>query len=321
MSTLYDDLEVSSKASFGTIRAAYKALIQRYHPDKNPSNREAALRTQRLNNAYEILSDADKRAAYDAQLGAEDRLNRERDEERRRTASESAARAAVAEAELRREMETRRAESAAMTAAESEQERRRNSRDEEDRQAAHARAAIAARKLQTARAKQPKPTQVPPSPPPRPAASAPRSASPKPAAKPLGFLHGLARLVVWGFAFWIGLTVLFAYTEGRWTTGATHQTPTSAAAVTPSPPSPLTVPEELEAFDSCAQHLRRNDYDSFDTCYDHTAQMILSQTSRRAPTAAEQRRAANVAAKCAGYATNDRAQYQALAACYRRALR
>ncbi len=83
MSTLYDELEVSPKASLGTIKAAYKALIQRYHPDKNPGNREAVLRTQRLNGAYEVLSDTDKRAAYDAQLSAEDPLNRDRVAERK----------------------------------------------------------------------------------------------------------------------------------------------------------------------------------------------------------------------------------------------
>jgi len=204
MSTLYDELELSPKASLGTIKAAYKALIQRCHPDKNSGDRESALRTQRLNGAYEVLSDTSKRAAYDAKLSAEDRLNRERDEARRRAVSESAARSAAAEAELRREMDAARAESAAKRAAEVEQERRRNSRDEEDRQAARAKAAIAARKLHTTRSNQSEPTRVTQPPPPRPAPP-PRYAPPsEPVPKRGGFSQGLGKLILWGFAWLLG---------------------------------------------------------------------------------------------------------------------
>ncbi|MBC7607985.1 MAG: J domain-containing protein [Polaromonas sp.] len=67
----YEILEVSPKASAEVIRAAYKSLMQRYHPDKNPANLEVAKRAALLAQSYEVLSDAQKRAAYDTSLKAE----------------------------------------------------------------------------------------------------------------------------------------------------------------------------------------------------------------------------------------------------------
>lgn len=64
----YDTLEVSRNASPEVIRAAYRSLIQRYHPDKNPNNAEAAVKAQKVSVAYAILSDPKKRAEYDATL-------------------------------------------------------------------------------------------------------------------------------------------------------------------------------------------------------------------------------------------------------------
>lgn len=66
--TLYDILEVSQTASFETIRAAYRSLSQRYHPDKNPGDEEAAARMQQINMAFSILSSPETRAAYDTEL-------------------------------------------------------------------------------------------------------------------------------------------------------------------------------------------------------------------------------------------------------------
>lgn len=65
----YELLEVSPKASEAVIRAAYKSLMQRYHPDKNPGSAEAAERASLVVQAYEVLSNADKRSAYDRELG------------------------------------------------------------------------------------------------------------------------------------------------------------------------------------------------------------------------------------------------------------
>lgn len=64
----YEILEVSQNASPGVIRAAYKSLIQRYHPDKNPGDSSIAERAALVVQAYEVLSDADKRSAYDIAL-------------------------------------------------------------------------------------------------------------------------------------------------------------------------------------------------------------------------------------------------------------
>lgn len=64
----YETLEVSRNASFEVIRAAYKSLIQRYHPDKNPDNAAAATKAQQVSVAYAILSVPESRAAYDEQL-------------------------------------------------------------------------------------------------------------------------------------------------------------------------------------------------------------------------------------------------------------
>lgn len=64
----YDTLEVSRKASAETIRAAYKSLMQRYHPDRNLGDAEAAVRAVSIQQAFEVLSDTNKRAVYDLGL-------------------------------------------------------------------------------------------------------------------------------------------------------------------------------------------------------------------------------------------------------------
>lgn len=64
----YEILEVSQNASKEVIKAAYKSLIQRYHPDKNPDNVEIAERASLVVQAFEVLSNVDKRAVYDLQL-------------------------------------------------------------------------------------------------------------------------------------------------------------------------------------------------------------------------------------------------------------
>lgn len=66
----YELLEVNPKASAEVIRAAYKSLMQRYHPDKNPGNAAVAERAALVVRAYEVLSDPARRLAYDAELGA-----------------------------------------------------------------------------------------------------------------------------------------------------------------------------------------------------------------------------------------------------------
>lgn len=83
----YAILQVSRTASSEVIRASYKALIQRYHPDRFTPKEEAEKITKRLNQAYAILSDPELRAEYDARLERESR-----EEPRRPDASGSAPR-------------------------------------------------------------------------------------------------------------------------------------------------------------------------------------------------------------------------------------
>ncbi|KAI9098923.1 hypothetical protein K1719_024690 [Acacia pycnantha] len=61
----YDILQVSKGASDEQIKRAYRKLALKYHPDKNQGNEEASKRFAEINNAYEVLSDSEKRSIYD----------------------------------------------------------------------------------------------------------------------------------------------------------------------------------------------------------------------------------------------------------------
>lgn len=62
---LYQVLGVRRDADGATIKAAYRKLALRYHPDQNPDDASAEERFKELAHAYEVLSDPAKRAAYD----------------------------------------------------------------------------------------------------------------------------------------------------------------------------------------------------------------------------------------------------------------
>lgn len=61
----YEILEVSKTASGDEIKKSFRRLAMQYHPDRNPGNKEAEARFKEINEAYEVLKDEQKRAAYD----------------------------------------------------------------------------------------------------------------------------------------------------------------------------------------------------------------------------------------------------------------
>lgn len=61
----YDILGVDRKASAEDLKKAYRKLAMKYHPDQNKDNKEAEAKFKELNEAYDVLKDEQKRAAYD----------------------------------------------------------------------------------------------------------------------------------------------------------------------------------------------------------------------------------------------------------------
>ena len=61
----YEVLGVSKSASDDEIKKAYRKLAVKYHPDKNPGDKEAEAKFKEINEAHDVLSDKQKRARYD----------------------------------------------------------------------------------------------------------------------------------------------------------------------------------------------------------------------------------------------------------------
>ncbi|MFC0679642.1 J domain-containing protein [Lysobacter korlensis] len=85
MVTHYTILKVASDAPIEVIRAAYRVLAARHHPDRCAGEPAALQRMQRINEAYRVLSDPSLRAEHDATL----------QHKRRRRASDGGPRAAA----------------------------------------------------------------------------------------------------------------------------------------------------------------------------------------------------------------------------------
>ncbi|XP_048737621.1 chaperone protein DnaJ-like isoform X2 [Ostrea edulis] len=76
----YDILRVRRDASLKDIKTAYISLCKKLHPDSNPDDSEAQVNFVRLNEAYTVLSDPQKRSEYDVTIGVqhEDKRNESR---------------------------------------------------------------------------------------------------------------------------------------------------------------------------------------------------------------------------------------------------
>src|SRR5271170_3240222 len=66
----YKTLGVERSATEAQIKSAFRKLARKHHPDVNPNNKEAEHRFKEINEAYQVLSDTEKRKKYD-ELGAD----------------------------------------------------------------------------------------------------------------------------------------------------------------------------------------------------------------------------------------------------------
>src|SRR3978361_287320 len=61
----YETLEVERTADESKLKASFRKLAMKWHPDKNPGDASSEVKFKEINEAYEVLKDGDKRAAYD----------------------------------------------------------------------------------------------------------------------------------------------------------------------------------------------------------------------------------------------------------------
>ena len=73
--THYDNLKVARNAPPEVIRAAYRTLSQKYHPDRNPGDSKAARIMTVINTSYEVLSDPIKRQEHDTWIAEQERTH------------------------------------------------------------------------------------------------------------------------------------------------------------------------------------------------------------------------------------------------------
>src|SRR5947208_13119298 len=65
----YKALGVDKRASADEIKKAYRKLARKYHPDRNPGDKEAEARFKEISQAHDVLGDPEKRKQYDSGTG------------------------------------------------------------------------------------------------------------------------------------------------------------------------------------------------------------------------------------------------------------
>src|ERR1700755_2608935 len=61
----YETLEVERSADGDVLKSAYRKMAMKFHPDRNPGDATAEIKFKEINEAYDVLKDDQKRAAYD----------------------------------------------------------------------------------------------------------------------------------------------------------------------------------------------------------------------------------------------------------------
>ena len=85
----YDVLGIGKTASADEIKKAYRKLAMQYHPDRNADNKEAAEKFKEVCEAYEVLSDTDKRHRYGENARCECSIHGAEEDERSQIEGES----------------------------------------------------------------------------------------------------------------------------------------------------------------------------------------------------------------------------------------
>ena len=65
MAYYYDILGVGKSSTESEIKQAYRELARKYHPDVNPGDKQAEEKFKKINEAYEVLSDPQKKRKYE----------------------------------------------------------------------------------------------------------------------------------------------------------------------------------------------------------------------------------------------------------------
>lgn len=88
MRNYYDDLNINEDATSDEIKAAYRKLANKYHPDRNKEDKQAEEKFKRISEAYEKLEDTKTRAEHDRMLRNERETQRKEQQDAQRRNAE-----------------------------------------------------------------------------------------------------------------------------------------------------------------------------------------------------------------------------------------